>query len=360
MLLFLILFAFVGLNSGSDSKNAGIEKKNLDLKPKRISTALAGWEKLKKYVEDHPELKKSDFVGEYVPKNAFKLEENEPSQDYPKATFYVGDVTEVAEIVRDIHNKPPMVVVFGSPVSLGGFPERASAQEEHIARCSNMVQSVANHELGPKLYPMKVIKYDTERAAVLATNVVFVRFHEDEDFFKPKNYLRFHAYIDFASDLRKGEEFAKYSAGKGLTVKGIHTRKFCELSVPYVELLKEKMIRQFQAAQEYDAPLITGAFGCGEFQNHPDKIAKLYREISRYFPTVPLYFAIIEEALCDYFIESFTDSSPESVGIAPSIKMVGPSHSDVFKASDDLKEVKFTEMVEAISAKYDYGFENAM
>jgi len=54
-----------------------------------------------KLYNSQPRFHEPTHVEEYSPTKAFRLEENEPSEKYSDATFYVGDVTDVTKIVGE-------------------------------------------------------------------------------------------------------------------------------------------------------------------------------------------------------------------------------------------------------------------
>lgn len=163
-------------------------------------------------------------------------------------------------MLREDRDANPLVLDMANKTDVGGAPDRASAQEETLCRCSDLYFGLSKFS------------------------------HDGRKYAKPK--FPGGIYVPYVQVFREGPEkgyayrerpftcavFASAAYNCNLQHRGGYDRPADE--TVYRNGMKHQMRVMFRTAHiENHDSLVLGAFGCGAFKNDPAVVSQLYREV---------------------------------------------------------------------------------
>ncbi len=217
-------------------------------------------------------------IGQYTPKQKYKTKYEIVQTDSVTAA--------TAEKIID-PNAKILLVSFGNNQQPGGkYLQGSIAQESDIFRRTTISHILDSDEVRDKCYPINDLKSDVTRV-VHTPNVHVMRSSEKSEFqfLSEAEILKYRIDLCTVSALNKNdpEESRLFNASGNLTREGL-------------EITRKRIETTFQLAVKSKSDvLITGAFGCGAYDNDPFDIMDAFNEvIEKYHGAIPkVIFAVL-------------------------------------------------------------------
>jgi len=186
------------------------------------------------------------------------------------------------ETARQYRGKKVAVLNFANNHSIGGAPFFAGAQEESLCRCSTLLPCL---EAMREPFYQKHIRQERVGEIGFMGNDDLI-YTPDVVVFKTDMLVNGFVYPEMMPE----EDWYKVNV---ITCAAPELQDADEIPADYEEQLKSRIKKILDvAAQEKNAVLILGAWGCGAFENPADVVARVFHEVLKNYSFELIEFAI--------------------------------------------------------------------